>query len=127
MIAEIKPPRFRYVPSPPPLTNCQPKPGPFTPPCAAAIRGLMILSVNALTRLLNAKATTSPTATTITSPRIRKFLKPLNIATPACEWTTVIRPLRADLHRAHLYPAPYLSWPQAMVQTRARLAHLMHA
>src|SRR6185437_16776860 len=36
----------------------------------------------ALTRLLKASAITRPTATTITSPRIRKFLKPLNIVVP---------------------------------------------
>ena len=41
-----------------------------------------MLSVNALTRLLKANATTSPTATTTTSPRIRKFLNPLNISIP---------------------------------------------
>src|SRR6516165_1600182 len=39
----------------------------------------MMLSVNALTRLLNANATTKPTATTMTSPRIKKFLKPFSI------------------------------------------------
>jgi len=39
--------------------------------------GLMMLVVNAAIRALKARATTSPTATTITSPRIRKFLKPL--------------------------------------------------
>src|SRR6516164_7326759 len=87
MIAEINAPRFRYVASPPPLTNCQPRPGPLTPPWADAMSGLMMLSVNALTRLLNAKATTSPTATTITSPRIRKFLKPVSMAIPPHRWT----------------------------------------
>jgi hypothetical protein len=34
----------------------------------------------ALTRLLNAKATDKPTATTMTSPRIKKFLKRFSIA-----------------------------------------------
>src|SRR5262249_33745775 len=80
MIAEIKAPRFRYVASPPPVTNCQPRPGPLTPPWADAMSGLMMLSVNALTRLLNANATPRPTATTMTSPRIRKFLKPFSMS-----------------------------------------------
>src|SRR5262249_36905089 len=86
MIAEMNGARVRYVASPPPSTNCQPRPGPLTPPWADAMRGLMMLSVNALTRLLNAKATTSPTATTITSPRIRKFLKPVSMAIPPHRW-----------------------------------------
>src|ERR1700733_13192792 len=38
--------------------------------------GLMMLVVKAVIRPLKAKAMTSPTATTITSPRMRKFLKP---------------------------------------------------
>src|ERR1700683_2318227 len=36
----------------------------------------MMSFVKAVIRPLNARATTSPTATTMTSPRIRKFLKP---------------------------------------------------
>ena len=39
----------------------------------------MIESVNALTSVENANATTNPIATTITSPRMRKFLNPLTM------------------------------------------------
>ena len=47
------------------------------PPCSRATIGLMMSLVNAAISMLNASATTSPTAMTITSPRSRKFLKPL--------------------------------------------------
>src|SRR6185437_1099065 len=80
MIAEMSAPRLRKVPSPPPLTSCQPSPGPLTWPCAAAIRGLTMSSVNALTRVVNVSAADQPTATTMTSPRIMKSLKPFSIA-----------------------------------------------
>ena len=53
------------------------KPRPTWPPVKLWMIGLMMLVVNAVIRALNARAMTSPTATTITSPRIRKFLKPL--------------------------------------------------
>ena len=46
-------------------------------PCSRAMIGLMMLLVNETISPLNASAITSPTATTITSPRIMKFLKPL--------------------------------------------------
>src|SRR4051794_17315490 len=63
-----------------PLT-VQPIPFPVAPPPAAALMsGVMMLSVNALINVLNANATTSPTAMTINSPCIRKFLKPRNIS-----------------------------------------------
>lgn len=62
----------------PALPSCQPNPS-VLPPCAAATSGLMIESVTALTSVENAKATTNPTATTITSPRMRKFLNPLTM------------------------------------------------
>src|SRR6266702_6021256 len=52
-------------------------PSPTLPPWKLCTSGLTMSFVNAVTRPLNARATTSPTATTITSPRIRKFLKPL--------------------------------------------------
>jgi len=42
--------------------------------------GVMIVSVNALMRVLNARATIKPIATTTTSPRMRKFLKPFSTA-----------------------------------------------
>src|SRR4249919_729700 len=53
------------------------KPRPTLPPVKLWMIGLMMSAVNAVIRALNARATTSPTATTIMSPRIRKFLKPL--------------------------------------------------
>src|SRR6266568_1476799 len=53
------------------------KPRPTLPPVKAWMIGLMMSLVNAVIRALNARATTSPTATTIMSPRKRKFLKPL--------------------------------------------------
>lgn len=49
------------------------------PPWNAVRIGLMMLSVNALMSVLKASAITSATATVITSPRIKKFLKPLII------------------------------------------------
>jgi hypothetical protein len=61
----------------------RPAPPPASPirsccrPARAATSGLITESVNALTSVENANATTSPTATTITSPRMRKFLNPL--------------------------------------------------
>src|SRR6476660_7916272 len=53
------------------------KPRPTLPPVKAWMIGLLMSLVNAVIRALNARATTSPTATTIMSPRKRKFLKPL--------------------------------------------------
>jgi hypothetical protein len=41
--------------------------------------GVMMLSVKVLISVLNARATTKPTAITINSPCIKKFLKPLRI------------------------------------------------
>src|SRR6516164_7488495 len=52
------------------------KPRPTLLPVKLCTIGLMMLVVNEVIRALNARATTSPTATTITSPRKRKFLKP---------------------------------------------------
>src|SRR5712691_2654025 len=63
--------------------SVQPIPLPAEPPPAIAlINGVIRLSVNALIRVLNASATTSPTAMTIRSPCIRKFLKPRSIVPP---------------------------------------------
>src|SRR6516164_6513831 len=53
------------------------KPRPTLLPVKLWTIGLMMLVVNEVMRALNARATTSPTATTMTSPRRRKFLKPL--------------------------------------------------
>src|SRR5436189_4827371 len=53
------------------------KPRPTLPPVKAWMIGLMMSLVNEVIRALNARATTSPTATTIMSPLMRKFLKPL--------------------------------------------------
>src|ERR1035437_10527967 len=49
-------------------------------PATELTRGVMMLSVKALIRVLKANATTKPTAMTIKSPCMRKFLKPLNMA-----------------------------------------------
>src|SRR5215472_4403146 len=53
------------------------KPRPTWLPVKLWTIGLMMLVVNEVISALNARATTSPTATTMTSPRKRKFLKPL--------------------------------------------------
>ena len=53
----------------------QPRRSPL-PPSAALTKGVMIESVKDLISVLNASAITSPTAMTIKSPCIRKFLKP---------------------------------------------------
>jgi hypothetical protein len=42
----------------------------------------MMLSVKALIKVLNARATTKPTAMMIKSPCMRKFLKPRSTAGP---------------------------------------------
>jgi hypothetical protein len=52
------------------------------PPASAFTSGVMMLSVKALIKVLDARATTRPTATMIKSPCIRKFLKPRNIGDP---------------------------------------------
>ena len=56
----------------------EPLPGRFPPPAIALTSGVMMLSVKALIRVLNARATTRPTAMTTRSPCIRKFLKPFS-------------------------------------------------
>ena len=61
----------------------------------------MMLVVNEVIRALNARATTSPTATTITSPRIRKFLKPLIIPSPIRD----SRPTGRDARPSPVFPA----------------------
>src|SRR5262252_150383 len=62
----------------------QPNPLPAAPPPAAALTsGVMMLSVKALISVLKASATTRPTAITIRSPCIRKFLKPFSIGLPS--------------------------------------------
>src|ERR1700761_6953646 len=70
-------PRSTKVSLLPALPSCQPNPK-VVWGCAAATSGLITLSVKALTKLEKAKATTNPTATVITSPRITKSLNPLN-------------------------------------------------
>src|SRR5215470_14392797 len=70
------------------LLMVQPSPAPaFPPPAIALTSGLMMLSVKALTRVLNASATTRPTAMTTRSPCIRKFLKPFSTSPP--RWVRV--------------------------------------
>src|SRR5579884_4412025 len=59
----------------------QPRPLPPAPPPAAALTsGVMTLSVKDLMSVLKASATTRPTAITINSPCMKKFLKPFNSA-----------------------------------------------
>ena len=57
-------------------------PRPALPPVKLCTIGLMMSVVNAVISALNASATTSPMATTITSPRITKFLNPLMAFSP---------------------------------------------
>ena len=59
-----------------------PKPMPLPPPALATI-GLMMFVVNEMIRALKASAITSPTATMMTSPRMRKFLNPVNMLEPS--------------------------------------------
>src|SRR5215469_5067910 len=75
MTAEMKEPMFTNVALVPALPSCQPRPSVWLGSARAMI-GLMTLVVKALTRVLNASATIRPTATTMTSPLSRKFLKP---------------------------------------------------
>src|SRR3981189_1800501 len=75
MIAEIKEPKSTKVLGLLAAPSWTPRPSDL-PPWKLDTMGLMMLVVKAVIRPLKAKATTSPTATTITSPRMRKFLKP---------------------------------------------------
>src|SRR5580692_5451103 len=75
MIAEIKLPKLLKVLGLLAAPSWTPRPSDL-PPWNRDTMGLMMLVVKAVIRPLKAKATTSPTATTITSPRMRKFLKP---------------------------------------------------
>src|SRR5579862_7868601 len=73
MRAEMNAPKFTTWP----LTV---NPRPLVPPPPAAFTsGVMMLSVNALIRVLNASATTRPTAMTIRLPCIRKLLNPFSM------------------------------------------------
>src|ERR1700757_1130500 len=74
MIAEMKAPKSTVVFGLPLRIW---KPRPTLLPVKLCTIGLMMLVVNEVISALNARATTSPTATTMTSPRKRKFLKPL--------------------------------------------------
>src|SRR5215470_9475046 len=79
MTAPMKAPRLIRWP-----LRVQPIPFPAVPPPAIAlIRGVMTLSVKALTKVLKASATTRPTAMMIKSPCIKKFLKPFSIPVPS--------------------------------------------
>src|SRR5215469_16473391 len=79
MTAPMKAPRLIRWP-----LRVQPIPFPAVPPPAIAlIRGVMTLSVKALTKVLKASATTRPTAMIIKSPCIKKFLKPFSISVPS--------------------------------------------
>src|ERR1035438_3476645 len=75
MMAEINEPKSTKVLGFPAAPSWTPRPSDL-PPWNRDTIGLMMSVVKAVIRPLKAKAMTSPTATTITSPRIRKFLKP---------------------------------------------------
>ena len=81
MTAEMKAPKSTNVLALPVWPSWTPRPAEL-PPWKRATIGLMMLVVKAKIRPLKASATTSPTATTMTSPRMRKFLKPLNMPFP---------------------------------------------
>ena len=79
MTAPINAPRSMRCP-----LRVQPIPFPAAPPPAIALTsGVMMVSVNALIRVLNARATTRPTAMTTRSPCMRKFLKPFSNVIPS--------------------------------------------
>src|ERR1035437_5620008 len=75
MMAEMNAPTLMVWP-----LRTQPSPLEEDFPATELTRGVMMLSVKALIRVLKANATTKPTAMTIKSPCMRKFLKPLNMA-----------------------------------------------
>src|SRR5579883_391452 len=85
MTAVTNAPMLRNVAGFPSRPSCHPSPT-DEPPEARVMGGLITLVVNADTRLLKARATTRPTATTTTSPRMRKFLNPLStcVSLPCC-------------------------------------------
>src|ERR1035437_2073936 len=75
MMAEMNAPTLMVWP-----LRTQPIPPEEDFPATELTRGEMMLSEKALIRVLKANATTKPTAMTIKSPCMRKFLKPLNMA-----------------------------------------------
>src|SRR5579862_1965805 len=79
MIAEMKLPNFTSVWGLPDRIST---PSPFLLPVKLLMSGVMRSLVKAVIKVLNARATTRPTATTITSPRIKKFLNPLMSCSP---------------------------------------------
>src|SRR5580704_17888380 len=81
MIADMNDPKSRKVFGLWSFPSCTPRPL-VVPGVKLAMIGLMMLVVNAVMSMLNARAITSPTAMTITSPRRRKFLKPLIVMSP---------------------------------------------
>src|SRR6516164_7606417 len=110
MIAETNAPRLMSSPF---IRNPNPV---LPPPPAALTSGVITLSVNDLIRVLNANATTRPTAITTSSPCIRKFLKPLSTT---LLWLTkrVVRPCETAMPAGPV-PAGYLPprlvprWPE---------------
>ncbi len=78
MIAEMNEPMLSSVVLLPALPSWTPRPMELPPPALATI-GLMMLVVKEAIRVLNASAITSPTATMMTSPRMRKFLNPVSM------------------------------------------------
>src|SRR5713101_7771293 len=78
MIEEISAPMFRNVALLLAFPSWTPRPTEW-PPWARDTIGVTILAVNEAISALKASATASPTATTTMSPRIRKFLNPVNM------------------------------------------------
>src|SRR5579859_1143441 len=78
MIAEIRAPKSTNVVLLLVAPSWTPRPMAL-PPSALATIGLMMASVKALIKVLKASAMTRPTATTMTSARMRKFLSPVSI------------------------------------------------
>jgi len=82
MIEEISPPKFRNVALLLALPSWTPRPMAL-PPSALDTIGLMMFEVKAAIRALKASAMASPTATVTMSPRMMKFLNPVNMREPS--------------------------------------------
>src|SRR5579875_661612 len=94
MIADTNAPKLSSCP-----LTWTPRPT-FLPPPAALTSGVMTLSVNALISVLNASAITRPTATTMMSPCIRKFLNPFMLPAPPRKNSERAKPMGGATGRA---------------------------
>src|ERR1700728_3594020 len=94
MIPEMKAPNAMNLP-----LIVHPRPGPFEEsPARALINGVMMFVVNEEISVLKARATTRPTAITMRSPLMRKFLNPfiisVSLSSDAMTIATAIRDCR---------------------------------